>query len=148
MPHQHASLLHEMRLALLAEFGARAAYLDLARWLREPELERLLAGLAQESSDQARVLSETMRALGGDPPRSSVRRRLLAGALVLSTPILSRRMVLRICASAADKASRWYAYFQIHLLELGLAEQAAACARLSEVRRTHAQALEGWVLNT
>lgn len=148
MPRPHSILLHEMRLALLAEFGAGAVYADLSRWLRDSELKQLLEGLAQESAEQARQLAETMRALGGDPPRSSVRRRLLAAALALSTPILSRRMVLRICASAADKASRWYAYFQIHLLELGLFDQAAACARLSEVRRTHAQALDGWVQNT
>jgi hypothetical protein len=144
----HASLLREMHLALLSEFGARAAYSDLARWLRDPDLKRLLRGLSEESGEQARTLSGAMAALGGRPPSASLRRRMLAAGLALSTPILGRRIVLRTCSSAADKASRWYAYFQIHLLGLGLGELAATCGRLSEVRRSHAQALDSWVQNT
>ena len=147
MSDQHATLLREMHLALLSEFGARAVYADLARWLRDPELKRVLTGLSAESGEQVRALSETMAALGGRPRSSSARRRVLAAALALSTPILGRRIVLRTCASAADKASRWYAYFQIHLMQIGLTELAATCGRLSDVRRSHAQALETWVEN-
>ncbi len=147
MSGQHATLLREMHLALLSEFGARAVYADLARWLRDPELKRVLTGLSAESGDQVHALSETMAALGGRPLRSSARRRVLAAALALSTPILGRRIVLRTCASAADKASRWYTYFQIHLLQLGQTQLAATCGRLSDVRRSHAQALETWVEN-
>jgi hypothetical protein len=144
---QHTSLLREMHLALLSEFGARAVYADLARWLRDPELKRVLTGLSEDSAEQARTLCETMSALGGRPPASSARRRILAAGLALSTPILGRRIVLRTCASAADKASRWYAYFQIHLLQIGRGELAATCGHLSDVRRSHAQALETWVQN-
>jgi hypothetical protein len=143
----HTSLLREMHLALLSEFGARAVYGDLARWLRDPELKRVLKGLSEESAEQVRSLSETMIALGGRPRSASARRRILAAALALSTPILGRRIVLRICASAADKASRWYAYFQIHLMQIGHGELAATCGRLSDVRRSHSQALETWVEN-
>jgi demethoxyubiquinone hydroxylase (CLK1/Coq7/Cat5 family) len=147
MPRPHDSLLREMRLALLSELGARAIYRDLARVLRDPALRDVLRSLAEESDGQVRELGRAMEQLGRRPPAASLRRRLLAGALALSTPLLGRRLVLRICAGASDRAARWYAYFQMHLLHLGRRDLASTCGRLSAVRRSHAQTLEAWVLN-
>jgi demethoxyubiquinone hydroxylase (CLK1/Coq7/Cat5 family) len=146
-PRPHDSLLREMRLALLSELGARAIYRDLARLLRDPGLREVLRSLAEESDEQIRQLGQAMEALGRRPPRASPRRRLLAGVLALSTPLLGRRLVLRVCATACDRAARWYAYFQMHLLHVGRRDLARSCGRLSAVRRSHAQALEAWILN-
>jgi hypothetical protein len=147
VPRPHESLLREMRLALLSELGARAIYRDLSRLARDPGLRDVLRSLADESDEQIRQLAAAMQALGRRAPRSSPRRRLLAGALALATPLLGRRLVLRVCAAACDRAARWYAYFQMHLLHVGRRDLAGVCGRLSAVRRSHAQALEAWILN-
>jgi len=143
----HAVLLREMRLALYSELGARAIYADLARLTRDAELRGVLEGLVLEQQAQLERISSVMQALGARPPLRSLRRRLLAGLLALTAPLVGRRLVLRICAQAADKAARWHAYFQLCLLHAGLDEHAAACAHLSETRRRHARVLDAWVWN-
>ena len=147
MERSHARLVSEMRLALLSEHGARAIYRDLARRAPPRELRQVLAQLALESDAQVGELERAMQALGGRQPRGSLRRTLLARTLAAASPILGRRLVLRICAQAADRAARWYAYFQLYLLRIGEPELASRCGRMSEVRRRHARLLETWVWN-
>ena len=140
-----AVLLREMNLALLAELGARSIYADLIGLSRDEELRKVLARLLQEEQEQIADLARMMAELGGRPRTKSLRRRLLAGALARLSPLIGRRVVLRVCAQAEDKASRWYNHFQHHLLGLGEADHARTCSRLSLTKRRHAQALQTWV---
>lgn len=136
-----------MHLALLAEFGARAIYSDLGGGTEDEELRSVLARLEHESAEQIVELSAVMRALGGKPPTRSRRRQLLAVLLARSRRIVGRRLVLRVCAQAEDKASRWYAYFRVILVQAGRHELAESCSLMSATKRRHAQVLGAWVLN-
>lgn len=147
MAAPHAVLLREMRIALLSELGARAIYADLARLARGTELASVLGGLEKEAQAQVGELCAVMRALGARPRARSRRRRLLAGALALASLVIGRRLVLRICAQAADRAARWYAYFQLYLVQAGLPGLASTCGRLAQTRRRHARALSTWVVH-
>ena len=143
----YATLLGEMRLALLAEFGARAIYADLRRQTDDEQLDSVLGRLEDESGEQISELSAVMSALGGRPPERSRRRRALAGVLATSSRVIGRRMVLRVCAQAEDKAARWYAYFRVILVQSGRQDLAERCSLMSATKRRHAQALGAWVSN-
>ena len=141
------ALSRELRRALLAELGARAIFGDLARRSPDAELARLLERLREEQGEQVEELRAVMSALGLQPRRSSPRRRVLAWLLAAAWPHLGRRLVLRLCAQAADRAARGHATFQLVLRDLGAEPLASACGRLSERRRRHALSLEAWVQN-
>jgi rubrerythrin len=142
-----ATLALELHGTLLSELGARAIYGDLARRCGDAELARLLELLREEQDQQVRELREVMRSLGLRAPESSARRRVLAWLLAAARPIVGQRLVLRLCAQAADRAARAHATFQLCLRELGHEAAAALCGRMSERRRRHAFSLEAWVQN-
>ena len=147
MPALPDGLRAELELALLAEFGARAIYADLARGVRDAQLARLLSRMGAEQDELIESLRDVLRTLGLRPARSSSRRRMLAGLLAAARPLLGQRLVLRLCAQAADRAARGFAALQLVLRDAGQAECASTCGRLSETRRRHAQALDTWVQN-
>lgn len=142
-----AALARELERALLAEFGARAIFGDLAARSRDPELARLLELLRAEQDEQVDELRAVMTSLGLAPRRSSPRRRVLAWLLAAAWPHVGRRLVLRLCAQAADRAARAHATFQLVLRGQGAENDASVCGRLSERRRRHAYSLEAWVQN-
>jgi len=142
-----ATLADELHGTLLSELGARAIYGDLARRCKDPELTRLLELLREEQDEQVRELCEVMRALGLRPPQSSARRRVLAWLLAAARPVVGQRLVLRLCAQAADRAARSHATFQHCLREMDHEAGASLCGRMSERRRRHAFSLEAWVQN-
>jgi demethoxyubiquinone hydroxylase (CLK1/Coq7/Cat5 family) len=142
---QHASLLREMKRALLAEFGARAIYRRLSRLVRDQQLAQLLARFEQEEEDVIASLRATMQALGARPRTGSRRRWLLANALAYSTPVLGPRLALRICVDAEETRARWYAHFSEYLLQRGERDLSEKCGRLSTTKLRHGQALQAWV---
>ena len=142
---KHASLLAEMKRALLAEFGARAIYRRLTRYVRDEALARVLASFAQEEDEVIASLREVMTQLGARPRRRSLRRLVLANTLALTTFVIGPRFALRICADAEETRSRWYAEFHEWLLRQGEEGPARACARLCLTKQRHAQALQAWV---
>lgn len=142
-----ATLSGELHSTLLAELGARAVFGDLARRCGDAELARVLDLLREQQDEQVRELREVMTSLGLRPAGSSARRRVLARLLVAARPLVGRRLVLRLCAQAADRAARAHATFQLCLLELGDEAGASTCGRLSERRRRHALSLAAWVEN-
>lgn len=142
-----ASLAQELRGLLLSELGACAIYGDLARRCREPQLARLLSQLRDEQEQQVRELRQVMEGLGLRPRAASRRRRMLAWLLATARPLVGQRLVLRLCAQAADHAARVHATTQLCLRGLGREGAASACGRLSERRRRHALSLSAWVEN-
>jgi rubrerythrin len=142
---EHASLLREMRRALLAEFGARAIYRRLAKLVRDAELARLLADFALEEDAQIDRLRAAMQKLGAKPRTRSIRRTLLAHALALTAPVIGPRLALRICEDAEETRARWYAHFNEYLLQRGETELGKECAHMSLTKQRHAQALQAWV---
>jgi hypothetical protein len=142
-----ASLAQELRSLLLAELGAHAIYGDLARRCGDPQLARLLSQLHDEQAQQVRELREVMQGLGLRPRAASRRRRVLAWLLASARPLIGERLVLRLCAQAADHAARIHATTQLCLRELGRESAASTSGRLSERRRRHALALSAWVEN-
>ncbi|HVS18954.1 MAG TPA: hypothetical protein VMT18_10170 [Planctomycetota bacterium] len=142
-----ATLVRELQRALLAELGARAIFGDMARRSPDAELARLLERLREEQCEQVDELRGVMQSLGLAPRSASARRRALAWLLAAAWPHVGRRLVLRLCAQAADRAARAHATFQLCLRELGAEDGASVCGRLSERRRRHALSLEAWVQN-
>jgi rubrerythrin len=142
---RHRELLVEMRRALLAEFGARAIYGQLARVVRDPELTDVLLRLHEEEALQIERLRALMSALGARPRTRSLRRRLLAACLAYTTPVLGCGFALRTCHEAETTASRWYAQYREYLAGCGEPAHANVCAELSLVKLRHAQALLAWV---
>ena len=73
------ALLDDMRVALLAELGARAIYPLLARALHDRELAVLLAEYGREEVEQVERLRALMAALGPLHPRARVGARCWRG---------------------------------------------------------------------
>jgi rubrerythrin len=142
---RHASLLYEMKRALLAEFGARAIYRRLAKLVRDPELSHVLAEFAREEEDVIKSVRATMQALGAKPRTRSNRRVVLANVLAYTTPIFGPRLSIRVCADAEEQRARWYAHFHEYLVQNGEPALAAECGRLALTKQRHARVLETWV---
>ena len=141
---QHRALLTDMRRALLAEFGARAIYAQLARLSRDTVLADVLARMHEEEELQIESLRAIMLALGARPRRRSIRRWVLAALLAWTTPIIGTRFCLRTCRQAETTASRWYAQYGDYLSRCGEQAHAQACAQMSLVKYRHAQMLHAW----
>ena len=141
----HRSLVADMRLALLSEIGARSAYDHLRGRVRDGDLEGLLARLNQEGAENVERLSALIRELGGLPPRTSLRRRILARLLAASTPIVGLRIVLRVCLNAEETVARWYGEYAHFLAALGQTTRARTCEQLRQVKLAHASALSAWI---
>lgn len=147
LQRSYASLMKDMRLALLSEIGARAIYDHMRRRAGDPDLEELLTRLNQTGAESVARLQALIRDLGGRPRRTSFRRRALARALAMSSRVTGRRIVLRICLHAEETVGRWYGAYAQFLLRLGDVERARTCEELRRVKRVHAQALGAWVSN-
>jgi len=143
----YASLVEDMRLALLSEIGARSIYDHLGRRVKDPELKALLARLNLEGVESVARLQALIRGLGARARRTSFRRRALARLLAMASRLTGQRLVLRICWNAEETVGRWYASYAQFLLRLGDLERAQECEALRRVKRSHAQALEAWVAN-
>ena len=143
----YASLIADMRLALLSEIGARSIYDHLRRRSSDPELHALLTRLNQAGAESVSRLQGLIRDMGGQPKKTSLRRRALARGLAMASRVTGRRVVLRICLNAEETVGRWYGAYAGFLLQLGHAERARVCQELQTVKRVHAQALGAWVSN-
>ena len=136
-----------MHLALLSEVGARTIYERLASRAGREDLGSLLERIAQDSERILERLRELMIELGGDPPRTSLRRRLLASALARLAPVIGIHRVLRLCEQAEETVSRWYAQYAVFLDRIGDAQRSRICQQLAAEKRLHAQALSAWNSN-
>lgn len=141
----YASLLKDMQLALLSEFGARAIYDHLSRRTRNEKLTEVLVRLNAEGAETVRRLRELMASMGARPKRTSFRRRGLARVLSYLALITGPRPVLRLCHHAEETVSRWYAEYAIFLSRLGDLERAAELQSLHTCKRLHALELSAWV---
>lgn len=134
-----------MHLALLAEFGAHALYGFLAQRSGDVELSSLLVRFRAEEEEQIDRLRKLIVALGGSPPARSLRRRLAAWLLYLTTWFGGRRIAMRLCLESEETIARWYAQYAVYLGEAGFAGHARTCGALSLTKRRHALALQAWV---
>lgn len=141
----HPDLESELRRTLLAEFGARAIYGQLAVLTRDPELRNVLRRLRAEEVQQVEELRAVFAALGFRARRRSFRRWCLAGMLATFAAIFGVRFALRICADAERTASRWYATFRTWLIEAGELELAETCGRLGTNKHRHGEILATWI---
>ena len=145
MLRAHPTLLADMRLALLSELGAEAAYRQLARTTRDDELAGVLGRMHEAEVAQVRRLREVVSALGGRPRSRSLRRRLAARALALSTHAFGTRFALRVCHEAESTVARWYREYANHLVRVGELDAARACEELRAVKERHAALLAVWM---
>ena len=91
------------------------------------------------------ALRQLMLGMGGRPRRTSHRRRLLARVLASLSPVLGRRIVLRICLNAEETVARWYGEYAVYLTRLGDHARARTCEELRGMKLLHASALEAWI---
>lgn len=143
----HASLVADMRLALLSEIGARAIYDHLARHVRDEVLRGVLVQLNHEGAEAVERLQGVIASLGARPKRTSLRRRALARVLALSSRVIGVRPVLRICLHAEQTVARWYSAYAHFLLRMGDEEPARTCGELERLKLRHAQVLGAWIQN-
>jgi rubrerythrin len=141
----HPSLLADMRLALLAELGARAVYERLGRRARGKELVKVLAGLHAEEVEQVERLRGLLVELGGRAPLRSRRRAFTAALLCLASYPLGVRFALRVCCDAEATVARWYGEYAQYLAANDRADAARRCEDLALTKRRHAQVLQAWV---
>ncbi len=137
----------ELETALLAEFGARAIYGDLARITNDAELERVLRRLVEEEGGQLAGLRGLMVELGLRPKRRSLRRRALAWLFSRTAYVAGVPFVLRTCVAAEGKAARWYGHFAELFVATGQRERAELCRDLSVTKQRHSQLLDTWARN-
>ncbi len=135
------SLLKDMHLALLSEFGSRSIYDHLGRRVRDEELRRLLARLNENGAETVERLRALMEGMGSQPRRTSFRRRALARILAGISIGTGPRPILRVCHNAEDTVSRWYAEYAMFLTRLGDGERAAELESLRRIKILNAQAL-------
>lgn len=141
----YASLLKDMHLALLSEFGSRAIYDHLSRRTRNGKLTEVLVRLNAEGAETVSRLREVMASMGARPKRTSLRRRGLARVLSYLALLSGPGPVLRLCHHAEDTVSRWYAEYAIFLSKLGDLERAAELQSLHTCKRLRAQELAAWM---
>ena len=143
----YASLVKEVKLALLSEIGARAAYYHLAKRTQDEELEALLLRLNSDGAEVVKTVQELIRGMGGTPRNTSFRRRALARVLAQTTRLSGMRPALRLCHNAEETVSRWYAEYGQFLLRLRDVERAQLFQQLSVRKRRNASALGAWITN-
>ena len=139
------ALLDDMRVALLAEMGARAIYPVLARTLADRELAVLLSEYAREEVLQVERLRALLLEFGAKSPARSRRREALAWLLAQSTRCGGRALTLRLCSESERQLARWYMGHASYLARIGLLRQARACEELALLKQRHAQGLAAWV---
>ena len=143
----HRALLRDMNYALLSEIGARSIYDHLGRRTRDEALGSVLGNFNCDGAEAIERLRALMIGLGANPPRTSLRRRVLARGLAATSGLTGTRLVLRICLNAEETVARWYAQYAIYFGESGDGERTRVCEELAASKRLHAQVLEAWVQN-
>jgi rubrerythrin len=138
-------LLADMRMALLAEFGAHAIYGCLARSRRDSELSDLLERFRDEEREQIERLRALIESLGGRPPRGHFRRKIVPFLLGVAAGLGLRRLALRSCLDSEETVSRWYRQYAVALARAGDLASARVCEALAETKQRHAFALLAWV---
>lgn len=147
MTRVHPTLLAEMRLALLSEFGAEAAYGLLARRAADEEMREVFGRMEDEERVQIGRLRALMQELGARPQRRSLRRRFAARLLVASSRLVGPGFTLRICREAEDTVGRWYREYANHLVRVGELDAARTCEELRIVKERHSLLLGAWISN-
>lgn len=140
-------LVEDMRDALRSEYGARTVYPLLARLARDEELRSVLHTLAREEELILDRLRALIAELGAEPAPGDLRRRAMAWALFLATPLIGMRFALRLCHDAESRVGRWYHGYSAWLNDHGDGERALACHELSNLKHTHALVLETFASN-
>lgn len=143
----YRSLVKDVKLALLSEIGARAVFDHIARRARDEEIGSFAQGLNREGIDLVARLQDLIRGMGGQPRRTSFRRRALARLLVHGAPVLGTRRVLRIVRDAERTVGRWYAEYALFLVRIGDTERGRAFEELRAAKERRACALSAWVDN-
>lgn len=143
----YKSLVRDVKLALLSEIGARAAFDHIARRARDEELASFAGGLNREGVDLVARVQELIREMGGRPRRTSFRRRALARVLVHGSPIIGTRRVLRTVRDAELTVGRWYAEYALFLVRIGDHARATAFEELRALKEQRAGVLSAWVDN-
>ncbi len=144
---RHDALIRELRVALLAEFGAREIYARLSSYSRDPELAGMLGKLELEQIEVIDALRKLITELGDRPKRSSFRRALLARALALWARPFGPKLPLRISADAEETRARWYGHFQEYLVSVADEPRARVCHELQVTKIRHSNALHAWLDN-
>lgn len=139
--HSYDSLLRDMHLALLSEFGARSIYVHLGRLVRDPELHNMLQRLNEDGAGNVTRLRRLMIDMGARPRRTSFRRRALARALAYLSVVTGPRPILRICQNAEEMVGRWYGEYALFLTRLGDPSRARELEILRRNKTLNAQQL-------
>jgi hypothetical protein len=140
-----STLESELAEALRSEYGALVAYSRLARLTRDPALAGVFGAFVQDERRQIEELIATTRALGIEPCRPSLRRRLLAEVLAWSALFGARGLALRTCQDAEETRARWYGHLAEFLRAAGERRFDASFQRMSLLKLHHAQTLGAWV---
>lgn len=135
------SLLRDMHLALLSEFGARSIYSHLSRQVHDPELQRMLLRLNEDGAQSVIRLRDLMTSMGARPKRTSFRRRALARSLAYLSRVTGPRPILRICQHAEDTVARWYGEYAHFLRRLNDPTRARELEGLRRTKILNAQQL-------
>lgn len=143
----YRALARDVKLALLSEIGARAVFDHIARRARDPQLAAMATSFNREGIDFVSNVQDLLRSMGVRPRRTSLRRRALARALVMSAPVIGPRRVLRIIRDAERTVARWYAEYALFLVRAGDGERARAFEEMREHKERRANALSAWVDN-
>lgn len=138
-------LVVDMRLALLAEFGACAIYARLARQYENAPLGGVLQQLHADEGHQIEKLRALMTALGARPKARSLRRVCAAALLAGSARLGARSLALRLCYESEATVARWYDGYARYLREAGNASAARTCDELAFTKVHHAALLSAWV---
>jgi len=142
-----ASLCRDVEIALLSEFGARAITDHLSRKVRDDDLRRMALHLNDEGIELVVRVQQLVRELGGEPRRTSVRRRVLARALVAGRRVLGLRVVLRMLQAQEESLSRWYGDYAQFLARIGEPALAVAFDELRDAKFRRSQTVATWVEN-
>lgn len=140
-----STLESELAEALRSEYGALVAYARLAQVTRDPALAGVFGSFVEDERRQIEELVATIRALGIEPCRPSLRRRFLAEVLAWSTLIGGRGLALRTCLDAEESRARWYGHLVEFLHAAGERRFDASLQRMSLLKLHHAQTLGAWV---
>lgn len=141
----HPAFIDDMRRALLAEFGARAIYGELAQRVNDAELREVLTRFHQDEIEQIDRLRALMTSLGGASKSRSRRRAALAWGLAVSSKIGGLSFALRLCHDSENTLTRWYWTYATYLIDAGLIDHARTCEALGLVKQRHARTLSTWV---
>jgi rubrerythrin len=134
-----------MRLALLAEFGARSLYARLARGTRDPELAQVYARLCEEEALVVETLRRLLADLGAvNIPARSRRRAALSWCLAFVARGRFSSMALRACIDSESVIARWYGEYARYLAACGAFSEARTCDELAGTKLRHARVLEAW----